>query len=125
MLNASLFSLFCQPIIIQICLDPDDGGFAPMDQTRSGMSSTIPNNVSGKSPPRQIIILNTSNQNQTALPGSKPTHPQVILNHPPLVVVPRADTNIVPHNSNIVIRPSQSDLGQQTSVIMSVKMSDN
>ncbi len=96
-----------------------------MIQTRSGLSSTIPNNVSSKSPPRQIIILNTSNQNQTALPGSKPTHPQIILNNPQLVVVPRADANIVPHNSNIVTRPSQKDLGQQTSVIMSVKMSDN
>ena len=96
-----------------------------MIQTNSGLSiaSNISNNVSAKSPPRQIIILNTSNQNQT-VPGNKSTH-QVILNHPPLLVPRQAETNIVPHNPNIVITPNPTDLSQQTSVIMSMKMSHN
>ena len=40
-------------------------------------------------------------------------------------MVPRVETNIVPINCSVVNMPNRTDLGQQTSVIMSVKNAEN
>ncbi len=87
------------------------------------VNSTISNSAvsSSSANPRQIIILNTSNQNSTSFPitaGSKESHPS-------LIMVPRLETNIAPNNCSVVNIPNPADLGQQTSVIMSVKNAEN
>ena len=72
--------------------------------------------------PRQIIILNTSNQNSASFPitsGNKASHPS-------LIMVPRIETNMAhPNNCGVTNMPNPADLGQQTSVIMSVKNAEN
>lgn len=96
--------------------------------TGFSVSSTVSNStVTTESPSRQIIFLNTSNQSSSALPlqGTKSTHPSVVLHPTPLVMVPRADANAVSYSSNVTMRPISTDIVQQTSVIMSAKMSDN
>jgi hypothetical protein len=86
------------------------------------VTSTISNSAvsSTSATPRQIIILNTSNQNSSSFPitaGSK-------VSHPSLIMVPRLETNIAPNNC-VAPMSNSADLGQQTSVIMSVKNAEN
>ncbi|KAI9564664.1 hypothetical protein GHT06_008405 [Daphnia sinensis] len=73
--------------------------------------------VSNISAPRQIIILNSSNQTPTPLPiltRSNPTHPS-------LIMVPQVETSVALNNQNVTLVPHPADSGQQTSVIMSIK----
>lgn len=93
---------------------------APGSKTNGGVALTSTNfnpTISTIPTHRQIIILNTSNQNPTSIPTitrSKPTHPS-------LIMVPRVDANAVSNSPSVAIIPHPADSGQQTSVIMSVK----
>ncbi|XP_032777413.2 cyclic AMP-dependent transcription factor ATF-7 isoform X1 [Daphnia magna] len=107
------------PVTLAMCqqqhvtMNSSTDGLAPGGKSNGVTTPTSANfnsTVSNISTSRQIIILNSSNQNPTPLPiltRSKPTHPS-------LIMVPRVE-------NSVAIVPHPSDSGQQTSVIMSIK----
>ncbi|EFX74489.1 hypothetical protein DAPPUDRAFT_324326 [Daphnia pulex] len=113
------------PVTLAMCQHPPVSGNSVLiagNQSRGvTVNSTNSNSAVSSATPRQIIILNTSNQNSTSFPitaGNKDSHTS-------LIMVPRVETNIGPNNCSVVNMPNPADLGQQTSVIMSVKNAEN
>lgn len=88
-------------------------------QSTTGVINTV---MTEQPQTRQIIILNTSNQNAASLQfaSNKPGQPSMVLNNPqPVVMVPE-----VQHNPDVTDARRNSTSDSQQSVIMSVTLPD-